>query len=96
MAVGGNGGDAVPATEAYAGRKVKPAYGHVISERFDTARRALQDILGAPAPSGASIGEVMAVGNKALFALQVLDGDTEFGKQTITISVGGSGEGSGK
>jgi hypothetical protein len=84
----GNGGDAVPAADG-GGKKAQRAsyYGNQIDLKIEDARRALGAVLDLPVPSGMTIGSSLTLGNKVIFALQVLDGETEFEKQTITLSV---------
>lgn len=57
-------------------------------DMIKTARIALTTLLDSNLSTvgvGLTIREVADIGNRAAFALQVLDGSTSFDKQTITV-----------
>ena len=54
---------------------------------FQAAKDALNKVLSTPAHTiSGTIRDITATGNRAIFALQVLNGDTAFDKQTITVT----------
>lgn len=54
---------------------------------FQAAKDALNKVLSTPAHTIAgTVRDITATGNRAIFALQVLNNETAFDKQTITVT----------
>jgi hypothetical protein len=65
----------------------KTARANGVEDLFSGVKRELTDVLSQPA-SGHTIGVATAIGNKCLFALQILDDSADYTNQTITMEFG--------
>ena len=67
--------------------KVTPYTGHRAAAKLDEAARALREVLALPA-GDLTVAAAASLGNRASFALRIINGDTNIDEQTIKVTIG--------